>query len=840
MTPVTPTPTSITVRGARVHNLKDIDVDVPLGRLVAIAGVSGSGKSSLAMGVLYAEGSRRYIEALSTYTRRRMAHAARASVDTVQHVPAALALRQRPGVPGVRSTFGTSTELLNVLRVMFSRLGTHLCPNGHRLAPTIDVAADMDLTCPECGAVFTPPGAEMLAFNSDGACENCAGTGTVRDIDDATLVPDPARTISEGAVAPWGLFGLAVMPQVVAEMGVRIDVPYRDLTDDERRIVLDAPAEKRHIQVPSKTGKLFDLNFTYRSARAAVREAMNNATTEAGLTRINRFVTSHTCPVCHGSRLSRAALGTHVAGIDLAEASAKSLDAALAWVSSIPATLPPDMRAMAELVAGQFGEMGRRLVQLGLGYLTLDRASATLSTGERQRVQLARAVRNQTTGVLYVLDEPSIGLHPANIDGLIGVMRDLLADGNSVVLVDHDVQVLREAEWMIEIGPGSGAAGGTVVAEGTIADIAEHPASLIGGFLSGTETIVTRPRIDAADLFAGGAVTIATRPVHTVHPLHARVPVGRLTTVTGMSGSGKTTLILESLLPALRAAAAGEALPAHVVSVDGPGISRVDLVDATPIGTNIRSTVATYSGILDHLRRAYAATDTARERGWKAADFSYNTGSLRCPRCEGTGQVVLDVQFLPDVTIDCPDCAGSRYSPDARSATRPTPSGEAISLPALLALTVAEAVVPLADLAPVRKKLDALIDLGLGYLTLNEDTPALSGGEAQRLKLASELGRNQAGTLFILDEPSVGLHPLDTRVLLHTLERLRQRGATVVVIEHDLDLIANADFVIDMGPGGGDAGGRIVATGTPAEIAASPDSITGRYLGDLLGQTSRR
>ncbi len=826
------------VRGARVHNLKNVDVDVPLRQMVAIVGVSGSGKSSLAMGVLYAEGSRRYIEALSTYTRRRMSQATRAAVESVRHVPAALALRQRPGVAGVRSTFGTSTELLNVLRVMYSRLGSHLCPNGHRLDPTIDVAADLDLTCPVCAAVFYPPGAESLAFNSDGACPTCSGTGTVREIDDAALVPDPTKTIDEGAVAPWGMFGLAVMPQVVAEFGVRTDVPYDRLTDAERDIVLNGAEEKRHISVPSKSGKLFELNFTYRNARLAVQEAVHNATSERGLSRVNRFITAQTCPSCHGTRLSEQARGTQVAGVDLAEATAKTLDEVTAWAPTVIETLPAQMHPMARMIVGQLLEMAQRLVQLGLGYLSLDRASSTLSTGERQRTQLARAVRNETTGVLYVLDEPSIGLHPANVDGLIGVIRDLLRDGNSVVLVDHDVQVLREADWLIEIGPGSGAEGGTVLATGTVDDLSNDQVSLIGGFLAGREPVVVRDRATADAVFEHGCIHLTTTPVHTVHALD-RIPRGRLTAVTGMSGSGKTTLILDSLVPALQADGSANRRPDHVVELDAPGITRVNVVDATPIGTNVRSTVATYSGVLDDLRRVYAATADAKAGGRTAADFSYNTGSLRCPRCEGTGQISLDVQFLPDVDIPCPDCNGTRYSPTAYDLRRPTPDGPGVALPELLALTVHQAMTVVADLPRVRKKLRTLSELGLGYLTLGEDTPALSGGEAQRLKLATELGRNQSDTLFVLDEPSVGLHPLDTRVLLGVIDRLGAKGATVIVIEHDLDIIANADHVIDLGPGGGTAGGRIVATGTPEQVAAEPGSVTGRYLSSALpGGTS--
>ncbi|WP_394619835.1 excinuclease ABC subunit UvrA [Lentzea sp. JNUCC 0626] len=816
-------PLAIEVRGARVHNLRDVDVTVPLRKLVAIAGVSGSGKSSLAMGVLYAEGSRRYIEALSTYTRRRMSQAPRAAVDSVRHVPAALALRQRPGVPGVRSTFGTSTELLNVLRLLFSRLASHVCPNGHRQEPSINVAAELGMTCPVCGVAFSPPGAEALAFNSDGACPHCSGTGVVREVDDDRLVPDPSLTIAQGAVAPWGMFGLSIMPEVIGEFGVRTDVPYADLTDAEREIVMNGPAEKRQIRVPSKAGRLFDLNFTYRNARLAVREALDNATTERGLNRVNRFISTQTCPTCHGTRLSPAALTPQVDGINLAEATAKTLDDLVAWVPLVVKSLPEDMFAMGRSIAAQLLGTARRLVELGLGYLSLDRASSTLSTGERQRVQLARAVRNETTGVLYVLDEPSIGLHPSNVDGLLGVVRDLLRDGNSVVLVDHDVQVLREADWLIEIGPGSGAEGGRVLTTGTVASLADDPDSLLGGFLVGRESVVVRDR--ALDLFEHGRIHLATRPVHTVHALSLDLPVGRLTAVTGVSGSGKTTLVLESLVPAVRAKNSGERPPAWVAEVDAGAITRVNVVDATPIGVNVRSTVATYSGVLDDLRRAYAAVAD----GLTASDFSYNTGSLRCPRCEGTGEISLDVQFLPDVDIACPDCGGTRYSPAACAYVR-----DGITLPGLLALTVRQAVDHVRGLRKVRTRLQSLIDLGLGYLTLGEATTALSGGEAQRLKLASELDRDQSDALFVLDEPSVGLHPLDVRTLLAVIGRLTDRGATVVVIEHDLDLIANADYVVDMGPGGGAAGGTIVAAGTPSSVVSEPRSLTGQYLGKHL------
>ncbi len=846
-------PDAIEVRGARVNNLKNVDVSVPLGTLVAIAGVSGSGKSSLALGVLYAEGSKRYLEALSTYTRRRMAQAPHAAVDSVEHVPAALALRQRPGVPGVRSTFGTSTELLNVLRLMFSRLASHRCPNGHHVPPTIDVAAEVPLTCPTCGAEISAPGAEQLAFNSSGACPTCDGTGIVRAVDDASLVKDPELSIDDGAIVPWQIFNFNVMPRIAREFGVRTDVPYRELTDGEREVVLNGPEEKKHITVTTVNG-VHELNFTFRNARLTVSRELERAGDEKRLARVRRFLTEAACPACGGTRLSDAARAPRIGELGLADASAMTLEGVLDWAPSVVSTLSEDMHPMAASLTGTLAGMARRLIELGLGYLTLDRASSTLSTGERQRAQLARAVRNRTTGVLYVLDEPSIGLHPSNVEGLVGVMRDLLTDGNSVVFVDHDVQILREAAHLIEIGPGSGRDGGTVIATGAPEELAENPRSLLGGFLSGREDVVVRERAATDDVFARGAIHLETSAIHTVGPLVVDLPRGRLTAVTGVSGSGKTTLVLESLVPALLAAGCENAgagddaggarnvhgggpidvpLPSHVTAVDRAGITRVQLVDATPIGVNIRSTVATYSGVMDDLRRAYARLPQARERGLRAGDFSYNTGSLRCPRCDGTGQASLDLQFLPDIDITCPECDGSRYAPAADAIRRPGDGGDGIALPELLRLTAAQALELLGDVAPAGRKLQALVDLGLGYLTLGEDTPALSGGEAQRLKLSTELGKDQTESLFVLDEPTVGLHPLDVRTLLAVLERLIHRGATVVVVEHDLDVIANADYVLDMGPGGGTVGGRIVATGTPTEIAQAR-SITGDYLRDIL------
>ena len=823
----------IQIRGAKVHNLKNIDVDIPLGEIVGIAGVSGSGKSSLALGVLYAEGSRRYLEALSTYTRRRMTQAAKASVDEVLYVPAALALHQRPGVPGIRSTFGTGTELLNSLRLMYSRLANHRCPNGHYLTPSLLVAAGKELVCPECGARFYAPSAEELAFNSQGACEVCGGTGTVRTVNLDTLVPDDSLTIDQGAVAPWNSLMWSLMTDVCRAMGVRTDVPFRDLTDKEKEIVYHGPAEKKHILYHAKksdSNDFAELDFTYFNAVYTVENALAKVKDEKGMKRVEKFLREDLCPECHGTRLSAAARAPKLRGLSLDQACAMTLSQLVSWVSGVPGSLPEEMRPMAESICDAFLSTAKRLMDLGLGYLTLDRSAATLSTGERQRMQLARAVRNRTTGVLYVLDEPSIGLHPSNIVGLTGVMHDLVADGNSVILVDHDTQILKEADWIVEMGPEAGAGGGHVIAQGTIPAIAANPASQIGPFLSGAAETKLRNRAVKENLFANGKIRLSTDQIHTVKPLEVEIPKGRLTLVTGVSGSGKTTLVLESLVPALQARIDGRPLPDHVRALEAEGIAHVKLIDATPIGINVRSTVATYAGVHDDLRKLYARSAEARQKGYTASDFSYNTGSLRCPGCDGTGEVSLDVQFLPDVTIPCPDCRGSRYGRAAYDLKLTNKAGRAVSLPELMDMDVNSALDFCKEMKSVSQKLSVLKRLGLGYLTLGEETPSLSGGEAQRLKLASEIGKTQADSVFLFDEPSIGLHPLDVRVLLGVFQALLDSGATVIVIEHDLDVIRNADYVIDMGPGGGEAGGRIVAAGTPEEIRRCEASLTGRYL----------
>ena len=824
-------PKYIQIRGARVHNLKNINVDIPLHQIVGIAGVSGSGKSSLALGVLYAEGSRRYLESLSTYTRRRMTGAAKAQVDEVLYVPAALALHQRPGIPGIRSTFGTGTELLNSLRLMYSRLASHRCPNGHYVEPTLKVAAEQEILCPICGEQVQPPSAEELAFNSQGACPECGGTGRVRTVNIDSLVPDDSISIDDGAVAPWNSLMWSLMTDVCREMGVRTDIPFRELTEKEKDIVYHGPAEKKHIFYKAKnSNQAGELDFTYYNAVYTVENALAKVKDEKGMKRVEKFLKEEICPQCQGSRLSEKARAPKLRGIGLAEACQMTLKDLIVWVADVPDSLPEEMRPMAESICESFQTAAKRLMDLGLSYLSLDRAAATLSTGERQRMQLARAVRNRTTGVLYVLDEPSIGLHPSNINGLNAVMHDLIADGNSVLLVDHDTQILSEADWIVEMGPEAGNGGGYVIAEGTIPEITKNPASMIGPFLAQKTNFPVREQTHAENMFDLGVIHLSTNAIHTVKPLEVDIPKGRLTVVTGVSGSGKTTMVLESLIPGLEAALNGETLPEHVKNVSAEGISHVKLIDASPIGINIRSTVATYANVHDELRKIYAKTDDAKRMKYKAKDFSYNTGNLRCPACDGTGQITLDVQFLPDVDVVCPECKGSRYAKAAWQVCYEKEPGKRYSLPQMMAMDVNTALQAAGDWKVVRQRLEVLRDLGLGYLTLGEATPGLSGGEAQRLKLASEMGKGQFDSVFVFDEPTIGLHPLDVKTLLQVFQALVDQGATVIVIEHDLDVIRNADYIIDMGPEGGEAGGRIVAVGTPEQVAENENSVTGKFI----------
>ena len=816
----------IKVRGARVHNLKNIDVDIPLNKIVGIAGVSGSGKSSLALGVLYAEGSRRYLEALSTYTRRRMTQSEKALVDEVLYVPAALALHQRPTISGIRSTFGTGTELLNSLRLMFSRLAHHCCPNGHYLEPTLDVASGKELICPVCEEHFFAPSAEELAFNSQGACPTCSGTGIVRTVDESTLVPDENLTIDEGAVAPWGTLMWSLMTDVCREMGVRTNIPFKDLSDKEKDIVFHGPAEKKHIFYKAKnTNQAGELDFTYYNAVYTVENALSKVKDEKSMKRVEKFLKQDICPDCHGSRLSKRAREPKLRGISLDEACKMSLSEIITWVKGVPETLPKPMLPMANSICDSFFDIAKRLVDLGLSYLSLDRATTTLSTGERQRMQLARAVRNRTTGVLYVLDEPSIGLHPSNIIGLKEVIKSLIDDGNSVILVDHDTQILSTSDWIIEMGPKAGLEGGNVIVEGTVAKIEADKNSIIGKYLSNKEIIKVKNKIQSQEMFKNGKILLETDKIHTVKPLKVEIPKGRLTVITGVSGSGKTTMVLESLVPALEAITSNKKLPEHILNIEAEGIKQVKLIDATPIGINVRSTVATYANIHDELRKTFAKISKAEGFEYKAGDFSYNTGKLRCSTCDGTGVINLDVQFLPDVEIPCPECGGARY---AKIAEKIKYNG--YSLPEIMEMNVTKALEVCQKIKLVHQRLEILQELGLGYLTLGEATPSLSGGEAQRLKLASEMRKIQTDSVFVFDEPTIGLHPKDVETLLKVFATLIENGATVIVIEHDLDVIRNADYIIDMGPEGGEAGGEIIFAGTLKELKKCKISKTAKFI----------
>ena len=814
----------IEIKGAKVHNLKSIDVDIPLNKIVAISGVSGSGKSSLALGVLYAEGSRRYLEALSTYTRRRISQGEKAKVDSILHVPSALALHQRPNVPSIRSTFGTATELLNSVRLLFSRCGNYICPNGHILPASANVARDEMLECPICHEKFYGLAAEEYAFNSSGACPKCGGIGTIETVNMDSLIPNKDLTIDEGAVAPWNSLMWSLMTDVCRAMGVRTDVPFKDLTKEEQEIVYDGPMEKKHIFYRPKNGDTTlatEMDFTYYSAKATVLNALKKVKDEKSMSRVSKFLKEEVCPECHGSRINKKANSTLLGGKNLTEVCQMSLRDLDLWLPKVVDELNDEVRQMGKNILEEFMLNAEALLSLGLGYLTLDRASNTLSTGELQRVQLARTVRNRTTGVLYVLDEPSIGLHPANVDGLINLVRQLINDGNSVVLVDHDVRILKIADYMIEIGPEAGAKGGEIIAKGTIEDIIKNSNSIIGPYLSDKEKVNVRKKVNKEDIFKLGKIALSTDSIHTVKPLSIEIPKGRLTTVTGMSGSGKTTLILESLYPAIKAKLNNETMPSHIKELKADWVNKIDLIDATPIGNNVRSTVATYSGVFDDLRKLYGKIS----KDYTASDFSYNTGKLRCPTCDGTGTISMDVQFLPDIEMECNSCDGTRYSNNVDNILYNN-----YSIKDVMKLTIRQALEVFKENKKIRDKLQVLVDLGIGYLTLGEATPALSGGEAQRLKLASEIGKIQDGSVFIFDEPSIGLHPKDVKTLLKVFQKLIDNGATIVVIEHDLDVIKNSDYIIDMGPEGGYLGGEVVGTGAVQDIKENKKSITGRYL----------
>ena len=823
-------PVVIGVRGARHNNLRDIDVDVPLWRTVAVVGVSGSGKTSLAMGTLYAEGLHRFLEGLSTYSRRRLTQAQRPDVDRIDHLPPALALRQRPPIPGPRSTVGTMSEVLNVLRLMMSRLGTHLCPNGHRVGPSIATLSE-EITCPVCGARFTHPSAESFAFNSYGACPACQGLGVRSEVDVSTLVPDPDKTIADGAVLPWNSGGRRLSMYAAGELGVRLDIPYRSLTDHERDVVLYGEPVQRQVTLRSgRNGRTVPLSVHYDNAVAAVERSLRSDN-ERTRRLVQRFLVTRVCSVCHGTRLRPEALASQLGGRNLAEISVLTLDE-LRGFSALPAGLPAEL---SRLTAGLLAELDGRLtpvLDVGLSYLTLDRAGDSLSTGERQRIELTSTVRISTTGMLYVLDEPSVGLHPSNVAGLLKTITALAGNGNSVVVVEHEREVIRSADWVIELGPGAGTGGGTVIAQGPPSQLETDPNSIMGKFLAGAAA-VTRER--PARPGPGAQITLEIGDLYNLHDVTAAFPVHRLTALAGPSGAGKTALVLDSLIPAARAVLNASKLPGHVRRLDLGGIRQVVQVDASPIGQNARSTPATYSGAFDQIRRVFAESAYARRRRWKPGHFSFNTRAGQCPTCRGLGHIDLDVQYLPDITVQCPACHGDRFN-DATLAVRV----DGLTIADVLSLSVDDALERFAGRVPVAAALRPVSEVGLGYLRLGEPTPSLSGGESQRLRIASRLRSSQRGALYVFDEPSTGLHPLDVATLAGVFDRLLQAGATIIVIDHDLDLLAAADHLIDMGPGGGPGGGHIVAAGTPEDVARDPDSATGPWLAEHLGLPEAR
>lgn len=829
-------PKQIEVRGAKVHNLKNIDVNILLHKFVAISGLSGSGKSSLAMGILYEEGSRRYLDALSTYMRRRIKQGAQADVTSVKHIPSALALRQRPSVPNERANVGTTTETFNVLRLVFSRLGSPICPNGHRVAPSLAIAEAMSksgeemgrITCPTCGVKFYVPSAEEFAFNSDGACTECGGTGKVRQLDENKLIADENLSIEDGAVASWSLPGRNFMPSVAEHAGVRINVPFKDLTDKEKDFVLNGPEKKYKMDFLSGTGRVFhDFNALYENAHQAVLRSAKSSKSERAQKRIAEFFTYSTCPVCHGTRLRPELLKQLVNGKNIDEVEHMQLGDSPAWSKEVLAKLPEEMHQMASSLIKEFINNLQPLLDLGLDYLTMARAGNTLSTGELQRIQLARTLRTETTGVLYVLDEPSIGLHPANVDGLIKVLRKLVDQGNSLVVVDHNVDIIKAADEIIEIGPGSGEQGGQILAQGTPRELEDNKKSLIAPYLNGKADLMARKTTSKVN---SDQIKFEVEHYFNLHDIKAGIPVNQITAVTGFSGAGKTSLILDSLVPAIEAQAKSEKLPKQIKKFSSP-VHNVVSVDATPIGKSTRSTVATYTSIMDNLRKLFARQPLAKEKHYTPSYFSYNNKEGACPTCGGTGIVTLDIQFLPDMQQTCPTCHGERYNPAIQQV-----KWHGMSIVDVLNLDINEAL-PVFKKAPkIERELKLLKEVGLDYLHLGESTPTLSGGEAQRLKLVTHLSHKQDDTLFVFDEPTIGLHPLDVKVLVTVMQKLLDQGATIITITHDLNLIVNSDYILDLGPRGGKAGGRIVAEGMPRELVKHPDSLTTRYLADYWKQ----
>lgn len=769
----------VRVRGAREHNLKGVDVDIPRDVLTVFTGVSGSGKSSLAFGTIYAEAQRRYFESVAPYARRLIHQVGAPKVGEISGLPPAVSLQQRRSAPTSRSSVGTVTNLSNSLRMLFSRAGDH--PSGaERL--------DSDAFSPNTAA---------------GACPQCHGLGQVHRTSEELLVPDPSLSIREGAIAGWpGAWQGKNLRDILDALGHDVDRPWRELPAGEREWILFTDEQPVVTVHPVRDADRIQRPYqgTYMSARRYVMKTFSDSKSPALRARAERFLAAAPCPACGGSRLRPEALAVTFAGRTIAELAALPL-------TELAGTL--DGEAASESARVLTEDLRSRIapvVELGLGYLSLDRATPTLSTGELQRLRLATQLRSGLFGVVYVLDEPSAGLHPADTEALLTVLARLKAAGNTVFVVEHHLDVMRGADWLVDVGPRAGEHGGEVLHSGPVAELATVAESATARFLfDDSPAAVRQVRAPCGQLKVGPV----TR--HNLRGVTAEFPLGAFTAVTGVSGSGKSTLIGE-------------------ITEDLAGVGRLVSVDQRPIGRTPRSNLATYTGLFDVVRKVFAATDEARERGYGVGRFSFNVAGGRCETCQGEGFVSVELLFLPSTYAPCPDCGGARYNPDTLQVAY-----RGRNIAQVLDLTVETAAEFFADTPAVARSLATLLDVGLGYLRLGQPATELSGGEAQRIKLASELQRARRGhTLYLLDEPTTGLHPADVEVLMRQLHGLVDAGHTVVVVEHDMSVVAGADWVIDLGPGGGDAGGRIVAAGRPAEVARAEGSATAPYLARVM------
>ncbi|MEV6806334.1 excinuclease ABC subunit UvrA [Streptomyces sp. NPDC051132] len=767
----------VRVRGAREHNLKGVDVDIPRDVLAVFTGVSGSGKSSLAFGTLYAEAQRRYFESVAPYARRLIHQVGAPRVGEITGLPPAVSLQQRRSAPTSRSSVGTVTQLSNSLRMLFSRAGTYP-PGAARL--------DSDAFSPNTAA---------------GACPACHGLGQVHDTTEELLVPDPSRSVREGAVAAWpGAWQGKNLRDILDALGYDVDRPWRELPAEQREWILFTDEQPVVTVHPVRDADRIQRPYqgTYTSARRYVLKTFSDTRSATLRAKAERFLTSTPCPACAGSRLRPEALAVTFGGRTIAE------------LAALPLTdLVPLLDGRSEAARVLTADVKSRIapvIELGLGYLSLDRAAPTLSAGELQRLRLATQLRSGLFGVVYVLDEPSAGLHPADTEALLTVLDRLKAAGNSVFVVEHHLDVVRGADWVVDVGPGAGEHGGRVLYSGPPAELASVARSVTAGYLfdesPGPVRRVREPR---------GWLTVGPVTRHNLREVAARFPVGAFTAVTGVSGSGKSTLIGE-------------------LTEDVPGVGRLVRVDQKPIGRTPRSNLATYTGLFDVVRKVFAGTAEAKARGYGVGRFSFNVPGGRCETCQGEGFVSVELLFLPSTYAPCPDCAGARYRPETLQVAY-----RGRNIAQVLDLTVEAAAEFFADSPAAARSLGALLDVGLGYLRLGQPATELSGGEAQRIKLASELQRGRRGhTLYLLDEPTTGLHPADVEVLMDRLHGLVDAGHTVVVVEHDMTVVAGADWVIDLGPGGGDRGGRIVAAGPPDQVARAPGSATAPYLARVM------